>query len=80
MRQAMPELNEAAVGIAGADRHLPGKAGAERPMDGLEACRRSATALMLRMRVGSGFGFGFNRRNDRPQAVAPGRAQVVEQL
>ncbi|TDW58450.1 hypothetical protein LY04_02226 [Oceanimonas baumannii] len=53
-------LPEAAVGIAGADRHLPGKAGAERPMDGLEACRRSATALMLRMAIGSAFRFGLD--------------------
>ncbi len=50
--QATPMFHEAAVGIAVADRHLPWKAGAERPMDGLEACRRSATALMLRFAAG----------------------------
>ena len=31
---------DAAAGIAGADRQMPWMAFAERPMDGLEACRR----------------------------------------
>ncbi len=44
-------LLEVAAGIAVADRQMPGMAFAERPMDGLEACRRSATALPLRMAI-----------------------------
>ncbi len=46
---AAPKLFETAVGIAGADRQMSWMTFAERPMDGLEACRRSATALLLRI-------------------------------
>ncbi|AEY02353.1 hypothetical protein GU3_13000 [Oceanimonas sp. GK1] len=49
VKQAPPRLHEAAAGIAVADRQMPRMAFAERPMDGLEACRRSATALLLRI-------------------------------
>ncbi|MDV2859411.1 hypothetical protein R0I52_01645 [Psychrobacter sp. CAM01] len=54
-KQTTPILLEAAVGIAEADRRMPRKACAERPMDGLEACRRSATALMLRVAIVFGY-------------------------
>ncbi|OXY83307.1 hypothetical protein B6S08_07410 [Oceanimonas doudoroffii] len=48
IQPAALEFLEAAAGIAVADRQISGMTFAEHPTDGLEACRRSATLLLLR--------------------------------